>query len=302
MSRRIIITGGSGFIGQSLVRRLIDIGDDVTVWTRKKTLLAENERSVDYSDASSVERAIEDFEPSVIIHLSGQPDPQISWNTPAETIESNLISTLHLLDIQRRLKGFRLVVTSSSSVAPFMQADVDSANITPYALAKYGCEVAFRMFVERFDLDSVLARPFAIIGPGKENDVVSDFCKQACEVERGQRDCISPIGSLNSLRDFVYIEDCVSAFELIAKLGEPGRCYDICRGRGIAISEIIGHLNHCATKPIYAVSRSVRTLKVGQTSVLVGDPHALLALGWSPTVSLGESVRRTFDFWRRKNF
>jgi len=298
VSRKIVVTGGSGFIGRSLVRRLIDAGDDVTVWTRKNKNLKPEEITVDCSDPVAVETALDDLKPSLVIHLSGQPDPQISWDAPVETIESNLVSTLNFLNLQNRLYKFRLVVTSSSSVAPFKRADVDLAKTTPYAFAKYGAETLVQMFGMRFGTDSVLVRPFAIIGPGKENDALSDFCKQACEIESGRRDFIRPIGALDSLRDFVDVEDCVTAIGLAAKHANPGQCFDIGRGRGVAVGEIIRYLDEYSETSIRVCPTCNLTLRPGEASSLVGDPAALLELGWVPSVSLEQTVRNTFDFWR----
>ena len=105
-SKKIIISGANGFIGERLVRKLSS-SNKIFAWSRKKKHEIKNVSYI-YFDIRSkklISEQITSINPDIFIHLAGQSSPRLSWDYPIETIETNLLSTIHILKLLKQIKN-----------------------------------------------------------------------------------------------------------------------------------------------------------------------------------------------------
>ncbi len=184
---RAIVSGGMGFIGHNLVKALIE-----NSWEKWEVFVIDNlssgkswntwpEAQYDISTleapafcskgGSSIERSVQEFNPHVIFHLAAVPRVSYSVEEPYKTTQSNVLSTLAVLDAARKYgkKNIRVVYTSSSSIyggADKLPTPVDSPADpkSPYAMQKWQGEEWCRMYASLYNLDVVCLRYFNVFG------------------------------------------------------------------------------------------------------------------------------------------
>lgn len=303
---KCLVTGASGFIGRYLTTHLCLRGHDVWATTRSVAPSANDNcqwLNGDVTDATAVSRWLETVSPDVIVHLAAQSLPGVSWKSPANTYEVNINGTMNLLtSINERKRPCRFVMVSSSSVyAPpsdqqVIGEEADLGGSSPYAWSKLAAEQAALLYGRHMKLDVVSVRPFFIIGPMKTGDVSSDFARRIISVEQGRAREIS-VGNLNITRDFLDVEDAVRGFELIMQRGREGSSYNLSSGVPVTIRTLLDTFKKHAR--VVIVEKTDQSLiRPIEEPVKVGDPARLRELGWSPEISLDESVVRILDYWR----
>lgn len=307
---KFLVTGASGFIATHLVRRLLEEGRaSVVAWSRQtqpNDLRADDRltwRTVDMLDERDVDRAIADSTPDCVFHLAAQSLPKVSWEKPASTFDINVIGTLHLLNAMRRhAPKARLVLASSSAIyAPHpenlpIQEDHRLEGASLYAVSKMAQEMTARLWGENYGMSIVTVRPFFVIGPGKKDDVCSDLARRVVLAERSDAPEIS-VGNLSAVRDFLDIEDAVAALCLLADRGVAGAVYNLCRGSGWSIEEVLAYYRTLSSGT-FQIKVDPSLLRPVDEPVKVGDPSKLRALGWEPTVAVELALAKIMDYWR----
>ena len=301
---RCLITGGSGFIGHALAGYLVANGHSAWCASRRGTAPDGGTGLMgDITDPKAVAGWLDVSAPDVVVHLSAQSLPGVSWKAPAETFACNVNGTLHLLAaIKERAPKARLVMVSSSSVyAPPAQekAIVETDPLrgsSPYAWSKIAAEQAALLYGKHFGLDVVLIRPFFIIGPGKTGDVSSDFARRIVSVERGQSNAVT-VGSLDITRDFLDIDDAVGGIRCIIEKGVSGEAYNLSSGVPATIRALLDVLKKQATVDIKEVVNPDLVRPIDEPHK-VGNATKLQSLGWTPRLAFEESLRRILMYWR----
>jgi GDP-4-dehydro-6-deoxy-D-mannose reductase len=153
-----------------------------------------------------------------------------------------------------------------------------------------------RIYARTFDLRAIHVRPFAVIGPGKTGDVVSDFCRAVAQIEQGTLSELR-VGNLDAVRDFIDVRDCVHALVLASERGVSGETYNLCNGRGETLLSVIDALRTAADRPFDVVTDAARMRKADDLR-LVGDCRRLGGLGYVQAHSLSDTVLATLDYWR----
>lgn len=128
--------------------------------------------------------------------------------------------------------------------------------------------------------------------------MVSDFCKQVVEIEKGLREPVMRVGNLQARRDFTDVRDVVRAYALLVKQGKAGETYNVGSGHAMQISEI---LNMIITQSGVDVRVEVDPNKIRPVDVPIIEAdttkiHA--ATGWKPEITLEQTIRETMDYWR----
>ena len=106
---------------------------------------------------------------------------------------------------------------------------------SPYGVSKATQGQLARVYARAHGVEVVHVRPFAIIGPRKRKDAISDFCINVVKIERGELDKLS-VGNTAAVRDFVDIRDAISALRLVGEKGTAGDTYNVCNGIGTPLS------------------------------------------------------------------
>jgi len=297
-----LITGVQGFIGWHLSEFLKSNGHEVTGIQRVRTpTYSANIHECDMLNETILTSILQNASPTMIFHLAAQSLPSVSWESPEKTITTNVMSTLNLLKCVQKLRlNARIVLFGSSSeYAPSTEPIQEESPLkpsSPYAVSKIASGMLSRLYYEAFGMDIIIARPFFIIGPRKTHDVCSSFARGIVKIENSGAGRL-PVGNLNTIRDFLDVEDAVRAIWTISQKGKSGEIYNISSGIGTPIVSVLEILRSKARTTILIETSHADNRKL-DLPVVIGNNQKLRGLEWTPSVSLAESLLRILDYWR----
>src|SRR5205809_5105035 len=206
----------------------------------------------DLRDLSSVQHLVEKAAPDYIVHLAAQSFVASSWHTPAETLHTNSVSQVNLLEAIRPRKADapRFIAIGSSEEYGLVREDevpISETNplrpLSPYAVSKVTQDLMGYQYFQSYGMPIVRTRAFNHEGPRRGDVfVTSNFARQIAEVEAGGREPTILVGNLKAVRDYTDVRDIVRGYWLLLGRGEPGEVYNLCSGRGWAIQEILDFL------------------------------------------------------------
>lgn len=320
MAPHILITGGAGFIGSHLTRRLLERGDRITVLdefndyydpTRKRNNVApflgrDDYRLVegDIRDAALVDRL---FDPAQgigpfdgVVHLAARAGVRPSLEEPVLYEEVNCVGTLHLLEAARRHGPEVFIFGSSSSVyginrkVPFSEDDPIDLPISPYATTKRAGELMCFNYHHLYGMKIACLRFFTVYGPAQRPEMA--IHKFTDLLARGQS--IPLFGKGDSRRDYTYIDDIVDG--VIASLDlAPG--FEIFNLGGAETTRLIDLVTWLGEE--LAVEPEIEYLadQPGDVPITYADvSKAQRLLGYSPKVDIREGLRR-FVAWYKEH-
>src|SRR5574337_2059852 len=235
----------------------------------------------DLRDLSSVRNLLEASSPDYVVHLAAQSFVGASWSTPAETLSTNIISQVNILESARGLKmSPRFLVVGSSEEYGLVFEDelpIRETNalrpLSPYAVSKVAQDVMGYQYFRSYGLPIIRTRAFNHEGPRRgEVFVTSNFAKQVAEIEAGLRDPVVYVGDLKPRRDYSDVRDVVRGYWLLLERGEPGEVYNLCSGRSWAIQQVLDFLLEQSTVKHITVKTDPTRLRPSDVMILEGDP------------------------------
>lgn len=307
---RVLVTGGTGFIGTYLSRYLASNGAEVTATFRPGSPPPPTEpvagvtlRAVDIDDPGDVASAFDTVRPEAVYHLAGKALVQRSWDDPVGTFRTNLMGTLRLLqEIRSRSPGTSFAFAGSGT--EYGEADTvptpEEAPLrpsSPYAASKAAGDLLCYQYFRSFDIPVYRYRIFGTTGPGKRADSTNEFASQVAEAERRPGPHVLRVGNLDRQRDFTDVRDSVRAMVTVVEHGEPGAAYNIGTGRPRTVRQTLDTLLGWSTVPITVETDPAR-LRVRDEPVHLGDVTRLLRLGWAPEIPYEQTLREILDGWR----
>jgi len=301
---RCLVLGGAGFMGSHLVERLVHEGRPVRVFdlpgagakrlaaVRGKVELVEG----DFQKAREVAAAVEGCE--AVFHLIGTTVPSTSNRDPAYDTETNLLTTLRLLEACVRAK-VKQVIFSSSGGTVYGQAQSlpihethPTEPRTSYGIVKLAIEKNLELFRHLHGLDYAALRIGNAYGPrlpvGGEQGAVGAFLK--C-LKHGEP--IPLWGDGSAVRDYVYVEDVARAFRAALGQRSAHRVFNIGTGRGTSLRQLIALMERATGRKAAVESRSGRAADVPEN--VLDTALARQHLGWTPEKTLEEGLALT---WR----
>ena len=306
--RTFLVTGGAGFIGSHIVRRLVGAQARVRVLDnfstgRRANLAGLTDRielfESDIADAATVRRAVDGVD--YVLHLAALASVPESVEHPDRNFEVNYLGMHNLLMAARDAQVQRLVFSSSAAVygdhaAPHHE-ELAPRSLSPYAAAKHNGEQLCRAFAHVYGLPTVCLRYFNVFGPGQNPRsgyaaAIPIFMTALLE---GQRPTI--YGDGRQSRDFVHIANVVDA-NLLACGAEAaiGGVFNVAAGVETDLLELLAILSELAgstVEPIFAPPR------IGDIRRSYADiSRAAATLGFRPRVGLAEGLRETFAWYR----
>ena len=308
---KALIIGGAGFVGKYLTRRLLEDKYEVVV-TKMENEAIDAEgfevADLDILDYLSVKALLESGTFSCIFHLAAQSSVALSWKNPQLTVDVNIKGALNVLDAMRETeyKGKAVLIGSGEEYGTIDVGEVPIAEKTVlrpgniYAATK-GCQnMLGTIYAKAYGLDIVLVRAFNHIGPGQsEVFVVSDFCKQIVEIEKGLREPILRVGNLEAKRDFTDVRDVVRAYEYLGRMGKAGETYNVGSGKAISIREILDAIIRLSGADVEVVvdENKLRPVDVPVIEADIGKISSMT--GWKPEYDLETTITDTIKYWRK---
>jgi GDP-4-dehydro-6-deoxy-D-mannose reductase len=312
MSRATLITGAAGFVGGHLIDLLTgasaDSSANIVGWHRPGgtgpvTKPRVNWEAVDILDRASVVEAIDRLRPAVVYHCAGEAHAGKSWDRTVPTFEINVRGAGHLLDALGRADVHARVLLPGSALvygpaASALNEDQPLAPRSPYGLSKLAQEL-FASHQAASNVQVMVARAFNHVGPRQDPAFsISGFARQIAAIEGGRQSPEIIVGNLNARRDITDVRDTVRAYQVIAERGQPGRPYNVCSGRAVAIGEVLNRLVARSRAPIRVQIDPAR-FRPHDEPLLLGDPTRIRTeLGWAPSVSLDQTLDDILQYWR----
>jgi GDP-4-dehydro-6-deoxy-D-mannose reductase len=292
--RTALITGAGGFVGRHLARALTGEGADVhgMGFDPPDDLFASGALNrwwgIDITSADEVRRAVAEAQADVVVHLAGQSSAGRSFENPTETFRANAVGTWNLLEAVRNgSPSARVLVIGSADVYGPHPAGTRIAEgapfqpVSPYGLSKAVAD-AIAEHAARTGLDVVRTRSFAHAGPGQDaRFVLPSWAHQIAAIESGRAEPVIHVGNLDVTRDVSDVRDVVRAYHLLIERGRSGAAYNVCRGEGYRLGDLLGRLTAMANVPVRVEVDASRQRPV-DLPYLVGDPTAIWRdVGWS---------------------
>lgn len=303
-----LVTGAAGFIGNSLVRALLQRGERVRGIDNFATGKRQNLDGCagldfhegDINDAAALDRAMQGVD--YVLHQAAIPSVPRSVEKPVDTHNANVTGTLSVLEAARRAKVRRVVYAGSSSaygdtpVLPKVET-MTPAPLSPYAVQKLAGEHYCTVYTRVYGLPCVTLRYFNVFGPRQDPEstyaaVIPRFVKALLS---GQPPEI--YGDGKQTRDFTYIDNVVEANLLACTAARaPGEVFNIACGESVSLLQLVDELNRALGTRITPKFSPGRAGDVRDSLADIGKARALLA--YQGAVSVRTGLGRAIDWYR----
>lgn len=303
-SDRILIVGGTGFIGRHVAKRCLEDTRFVACLGLSKrdgsASAVQNIESinVDLTDRQKVQAVISKRQFDYVLNLGGYIDHTPYFKGGRRSIDSHFNGLLNLIDSldRKSLKGFVQIGSSDeygNKPAP-MHEGMREDSISPYSLAKTAASHFIEMLARTEGFPGVVLRFFLVYGPGQDRKRFLPQIINGC-----LRDEEFKTSEGKQLRDFCYIDDVVDALMRAAATQEAlGRIINIASGRPVSIKDVILQVMAITGggKPVWGA----HPYRKGENMSLYADVRlAKSLLGWEPSTSLDEGLRKTIEYYNQ---
>ena len=301
--KRIVVTGGNGFLGRFLVPKLRGFSE-VEVFVPRS-------REYDLVQGADVERMLRDFSPEMVIHLAAVVGGiGANQKNPGRFFYENLIMGAQLIE-QSRLYGVRKFLALGTVCAypkftpvPFREDDLwngypEETN-APYGLAKKMMLVQSQSYREQYGFNSIFLLPANLFGPGDSFDletshVIPALIRKCVEARRSRAPFIEAWGSGEASREFLYVEDCAEGILLAARDYDESAPVNLGTGREVLIRDLVAMIAR-----LTGFEGEVRWQKSkpdGQPRRQLDVTRAFEKFGFRAQTSLEEGLRRTIEWY-----
>lgn len=235
--KRVLVTGGKGYLGGFLTNELLNRGAEVFVLSNDvKT--AGNDFYADITRFDEVNEAIGIIQPEIVYHLAANLRRDRDFSSFPEVAAVNVTGTLNLLLALQNTACQQFIFTSTSEVygnhnSPFTEEQLPDP-VSPYSVSKLNAEMLIRAFCDLHQMNYTILRVFNFYG---RNMPVQFFIPQIIDSLKNNRDFLMTKGE--QIRDFLYVDDVVEA--LMISLGNPNaynQTFNVCSGKGIKLIEL----------------------------------------------------------------
>ncbi|MGI4831529.1 MAG: NAD-dependent epimerase/dehydratase family protein [Janthinobacterium lividum] len=304
--KRVAVTGATGFISTALLHALHRAGAELVAIVgkgRRTAVLETLPFPVEFIEVAEVRHmgdAVREAAPAFVVHLSAHVSTERSYQSLAQTLEWNLLSTIDVLTACAQIGVNRVILMGSTeeygqNAAPFdphLALDPPS----PYAASKAAQTAYARMFHNTFGLETVILRPTVVYGPGQSPRMLISMVMEALAAGR-QID----VTEGKQTRDFVYVDDVVDAILLgLVTPGLEGDVWNIGSGEVVTVRDCLERIERITGTEglvLYGVRPYISREIFRYESELEGT---FAALNWRPAVTLDTGLQRTWEAIRRK--
>ena len=323
-SKVALITGVTGMVGSHLADYLLETTDwkvcGLTRWNDKMdniehlmTRINKKDKIElaygDINDLSSLLSVFSATKPDYVFHLAAQSYPKTSFDSPLETLETNILGTAKVLDAIKHT-GIDPVVHVCASSEVFgrvpkehlpIHEDVTFHPASPYAISKVGTDLVGRFYAEAYGMKVMTTRMFTHTGP-RRGDVFaeSSFAKQIAMIEAGLIPPVINVGNLDSLRTWSDVRDAVRAYYLlVTKDPTPGEYYNIGGTYTCSVRDMLDYLISLSTRDDITIALDPNRLRPVDADLQVPDVTKFSShTGWKPSISFEQTMLDLLNYWR----
>lgn len=304
----ILVIGGNGFIGRSLVPRLALCAGKVTVLSRSGTGegYAGNPGNVshvkgDFGDAEALLPLLDSHD--TVIHLAYATVPNTSFDNPMADLTKNLVPAVSLFSEAARRGCFLVLISSGGTVYGEPQVvplteDQPMWPVSPYGVTKLTLEHYAHLYSVTHGLKYLCIRPANPYGPGQKPFVGQGFVATAIgSALRGK--AVEIYGEHGAIRDYIFIDDLAAGIAELTLSGAAGRAFNLGSGVGRSNEEVVAAIRAVIRSDgltLSIVKKPQRPFDVTANILDCSRAHRLT--GWKPVVSFEEGVKRTYEWLR----
>lgn len=310
--KKALIIGAAGFVGGYLAGHLRERrGMEVSVTKLpREEFRGDSDRvyNLNILNKEEIVSLLFEARPDYIFHLAAQSSVGVAWKNPSLTIDINIKGSVNVMDAIRELyyKPRILLIGSGEEYGHIEEGEIpirEENRIRPgniYAATKACQNMIGNLYAQAYDMEVMMVRAFNHIGPSQASIfVVSDFCRQVAEIEKGIREPVMYVGNLDARRDFTDVRDVVEAYGLLAEHGRPGETYNVGRGKAVSIREILDMVIALSGHDI-KIEIDKNKLRPVDVPIIEADISKISSLtGWKPKIPLKQTIEETLNYWRR---
>lgn len=327
MPKKALITGITGMVGSHLADFLINNTDwEIYGLLRWRSPLDNLEQHIDrinkndrfhllYADIRdyvAVEKAVKAAMPDYVFHLAAQSYPQTSFDSPLDTLDTNIQGTARILEACRNHTPNAVIHVCASSevfgrVPPNKVPINEECNFhpaSPYAISKIGTDLLGRYYAEAYNMSVMTTRMFTHTGP-RRGDVFAEstFAKQIAMIEAGQIEPVIKVGNLDSMRTFADVRDAVRAYYMLVTVNPvKGEYYNIGGTYSCKVGEMLSYLIRLSDKKdVIKIEVDPLRLRPIDADLQIPDTDKFKShTGWKPEIPFEKTMQDLLDYWRDK--
>lgn len=327
MSRknRALITGFTGMVGSHLADYLLENTDwEIHGLLRWRSPLDNINHLIDkinkkdrvnliygdINDMVSMEHVMNTVRPDYVFHLAAQSFPRTSFESPIDTLNTNMLGTTKLLEALKKCKDLDPIIHVCASSEVFGRVPKEKLPIneectfhpaSPYAISKIGTDLVGRYYAEAYDMKIMTTRMFTHTGP-RRGDVFAEstFAKQIAMIEAGLIQPVVKTGNLDSLRTWADVRDAVRAYHMLVTVNPiPGEYYNIGGTYTCSIKDMLNTLIRMSIVKDISVETDANRLRPIDADLQVPDTTKFQKhTGWKPEIPFEKTMKDLLDYWR----
>jgi len=279
----IIVTGGVGFVGTNLIKKLVKDGHKVVSLDNYSTGDAKNQVDgcmyFNVDVCSVIDYSFFQEKTDVIYHMAALARIQPSIEKPHPTIVNNFLSTLNILEYART-NDIRVVYAGSSSLHHGLYG-------SPYAWSKFSGEELCKLYSKVYDVETSICRFYNVYGPHQIKEGAYATVLGIFQHQYENEEPLTIVGDGEQRRDFTHVDDIVNGIILSSEQPFKAETFELGRGKNFSIQEVAEMFNH----PTITIPK-----REGEYDVTLADySHAQKLLGWTPTRNLEDYMKEYLD-------
>lgn len=281
MKKRVLVTGGLGFIGYNLVKRLLETTDyEITVidnLTSDSSDINNKHTGVNYilQDINNInDKKYQNLSFDLIFHLAALARIQPSFDDPVSYFKSNVLGTVSICELAKRC-GAKIIYAASSSAEA-------GPRLNPYAFTKYTGEETLKMYSEIYGISTVCARFFNVYGERQPTTGTYATIIGIFERQYSNGESLTITGDGEQRRDFTHVYDICDGLICLSKDTHTGEVYNLGTGTNYSINEIAAMFSDNTT---YIPARP------GEARITLADISATQNFGYQPKQNITNYIQ-----------
>lgn len=311
----VLVTGGTGFLASHLIEQLIEYGSHIIVldicynpksyffinhFEKDATMLY-----VDIKDKDRVFDIISKYNPEIVFHLAAQTIVPTAYLNPAETLYTNVMGTVNILEGARLFSNFKAIVVASSDKAygisdtlPYIETNKIEGKY-PYDVSKSCTDLISSMYFFSYNLPVIITRMANMFGPG-DLQFSRIIPATMTSIIKNQPLNIRSDGS--PIREYIYVKDVVSGFIRLAEniTRTKGEAFNLASDVKFSVLELVNRISLILDQKVDV--NILNTAKAEIPTQYLSYEKINKRIGWKPEYSFEEGIRRTYQWYKHSYF